>query len=112
MQARNVGPFPLVENSTAIDDHVDMIVELTAAVVILDGYLPLTIVVRPRQGSDFVAKLDVLVHEIVILRHTLNVLPDLRRVRIIARPWFHVPIELIDDTGNIAGTSRISRVQG
>ena len=77
MQTWNLGPFPFVENAAAVDDDVDVVFELVAAIQVFDRDCPLSRVVAPGVGCYFVVEFDILVDEVIVICHTSDVVPDL-----------------------------------
>ena len=75
LDALNVGPLPVVQDTTGIDEHIIVLCE-DNAVAVLHGDLPLALSFVPDGGLDGVSELDVL-FAVVLVCHVVHVLVDL-----------------------------------
>lgn len=80
LDARNIGPFKVVQNSTRIDEELCLIIDNIPSRQVSYLELPDAFRCVPLGIFDLVLELDVLVYEVVLLIYAFEVFEDLWRV--------------------------------
>lgn len=77
METWDVWPLPSVQDTSAVNDEIRMIVKYSTGCKVLNTDSPLTGSVIPRKGNDSMSKFDIFLSEVVLSVDRLEIFPDL-----------------------------------
>lgn len=108
-QSWDIGPFPAIQHTSSINEEFRSILHHLVRVQIADLESPYPVFPIPLNMLNLMPQFDILLDEIVLALDRFQILPNLRRERVIMRPQINLPRELIINRRNVTRASSPSK---